>query len=129
MVQKRNLINIKRLIEFDFLLCKKTIDNLDDDFFGVFMAQRGLEKIYRNKVINSEEKESLIDRLQEVMPNHKDDIANTYRFVETFIPIGEKIISKISDIIKLEFSNSITIFYYNSIFFKNQILPLYITIC
>ena len=109
---KRNLINIKRLIEFDFLLCKKTIDNLDDDFFGVFMAQRGLEKIYRNKVINSEEKESLIDRLQEVMPNHKDDIANTYRFVETFIPIGEKIISKISDIIKLEFSNSITIFYY-----------------
>lgn len=109
---KRISVNIKGLVELDFLSCKKIIDNLNNDYFRIFMAQRGLEKIYRNKSLNYEQKQTLVRRLQEIMANHRNEIVNTYSFIESFMPIGEKIISNISDIIKTEFLNSITIFYY-----------------
>lgn len=87
-------------------------DNFDESFFETFMAQKGIEKIYRNALLGDEEKRAVIILLQTTLKNHAEEIENTYIFLENIIPIGEKILKRIKEVISTRFPDSLACFYY-----------------
>ena len=104
---------VKGLWALDY---KETIryitENFDESFFEIFMAQKGIEKIYRNVLLDDKEKREVISLLQETMKNHAREIQNTYIFLEKIIHIGEKVLIRIKEIISANFPDSLACFYY-----------------
>lgn len=87
-------------------------DNFDENFFETFMAQKGIEKIYRNALLVDKEKRAVIMLLQTIMKNHAEEIQNTYIFLQNVIPIEEKILIRIRTVISTKFPDSLACFYY-----------------
>lgn len=97
----------------NFEECAKMIsENIDFQCYDVFMARRGLEKIYRNKLLAEDQKDAIIELIKERIPSQTMQIENTYAFLKCIIPVGDNILSKISVQITDNFPDSLAIFYY-----------------
>lgn len=96
-----------------FKECAKTIsENIDFQCYDLFMARRGLEKIYRNNILTEDQKNAIIELIKKRIPNQMMQIENTYAFLKCIIPVGDNILSKISMQITDNFPDSLAIFYY-----------------
>lgn len=111
---KKSISNtIRSLFKLDYLLWKQYIfDKFDDSFFGTFMAQKGLEKIYTNEAMDSVEKKEIINVIKHKFPKHADEIDRTYLFIESFFPILSKLNVEIGKSLSKNFENSQLTFYY-----------------
>lgn len=87
-------------------------DNFHESFYETFMAQKGIEKIFRNALLDDEEKKSVIILLQTIFKKHAEEIENTYIYLENIIPIGEEILKRIKEVISTRFPDSLACFYY-----------------
>lgn len=85
---------------------------IDDSSYELLMARRGLEKIYRNKRVSESQKIELIEQLKSKISIRSETIGNSYHFLQIFLPIGDKILARMGEIIVQNFPNSMTIFYY-----------------
>lgn len=95
----------------DFEECAKTIlVNIDSQCYNMFMARRGLEKIYRNARIADDQKRSLIELIKNRFPDQATQIKNTYAFLKCFVPIGDNILSRIAAQIRENFPDSLAVF-------------------
>lgn len=113
-IMKKSIPNIiNALFKLNYPLWKQYIDDkFDDSFYGTFMAQKGLEKIYRNEAINLAEKQEIINVIKRKFPVHADMIDRTYLFINRFFPIASKLNAEIVRYLSENFENSQLLFYY-----------------
>lgn len=87
------------------------IEYFGDDLFDSFIAQKGLEKIFRCS-INENEKEKLVSQIACAFRKHEKEIFALYDFVRIFFPISDDLRFQIEKLIKNIFDDSLTLFYY-----------------
>ncbi|MEN6328475.1 MAG: hypothetical protein ABFD18_19975 [Syntrophomonas sp.] len=111
---KQSISNtIKYLFKQNHIFWKQYIsDNFDDSFFSIFMAQKGLEKIFRHQKMDSVEKKEIINEIKHKLPIHAEEIDKTYLFITNFFPIFNQLNSEITKALSENFENSQLTFYY-----------------
>lgn len=87
-------------------------DKFDDSFFSTFMAQKGLERIFRNEVMDSAEKKVIVNEIKHKLPMHAEEIDKTYLFITSFFSIFNQLNSEIEKYLSENFGKSQLTFYY-----------------
>ena len=104
---------ISSLFRLDYPFWKQYIaDNFAESFFETFMAQKGLEKIFQNEAINSNERQTIINEIKLKFPKHADEIDNTYLFIATFTSIIIQFEFEIKESLSINYNNSQLLFFY-----------------
>lgn len=86
-------------------------DLFRDEMFESFVAQKGLEKIYRMP-LNKTKKEALIVQISCAFNKHREETILIYDFIKTFFPIADELFAQIKGLIKCTFDDSLSLFYY-----------------
>lgn len=105
--------SLRQFFDMDFEAAAEYIHHqFTSELFDKFLSQKGFEKVYKNIKLTQQQKEMLIQAMQDALPDRRSDIENTNLFVRLLLPIAEQLALEIGTIIKENFGNSMSLFYY-----------------